>query len=278
MKIINGSDRLPEINQEVYVEVLDSNDQLYKTALRYLGKNRWERKYPKDSFTLDPKTLKWVDESDNSGTFQARVNEWMVKCFDADTCKNKSERNFRFLEESLELVQSLGCTRAEAIELVDYVYGRPLGEPQQEVGGVMVTLAALCLASDFDMNDCGEKELTRIWAFINKIREKHYSKPKNSPLPQSPTLSAEQSLISDEQIDQVFGHSNFGTMSKREVIRQALLKRIKGYSSGRTATAIISNLGLIKGEDALSDLGVSYLLASNSYTVPVELSTQNAEK
>ena len=46
--------------------------------------------------------------------------------------------------------------------LVDYVWSRPIGEPEQEVGGVMVTLAAYCLAADLDMHAAGETELARI--------------------------------------------------------------------------------------------------------------------
>lgn len=117
--------------------------------------------------------------------FQKRVNAWMMECFSMEICRDTVERNHRFLEEALELVQSLGCTQSEAHQLVDYVFGREVGEPTQEVGGVIVTLAALCLANDFDMMQCGETELARIWTKIDKIREKQAAKPKHSPLPQS---------------------------------------------------------------------------------------------
>ncbi|MEX0409334.1 hypothetical protein ABGN05_27200 [Aquibium sp. LZ166] len=39
---------------------------------------------------------------------------------------------------------------------------RDLGEPHQEVGGVMVTLAALCAANGLDMERSGAQELDRI--------------------------------------------------------------------------------------------------------------------
>ena len=88
------------------------------------------------------------------------------------------------MEEGLELVQSLGCTREDAHLLVDYVYDRPVGEPLQELGGTMTTLAALCAIYDFDMNEAGEVELVRMWQMIERIREKQRNKPKFSPLPQ----------------------------------------------------------------------------------------------
>lgn len=120
--------------------------------------------------------------------FQGRVKPWMLKCFGEKIAGDKIERNHRFLEESLELVQSLGCTKSEAMQLVEYVYGRPVGEPHQEAGGVMVTLAALCLAAGLDMHGCGENELARISrpAIIEKIRKKQASKPQFSPLPGQP--------------------------------------------------------------------------------------------
>lgn len=118
-----------------------------------------------------------------STDFQNEVARWLVATFDPATCWNAAERNHRFLEESLELVQSLGCTADEAHQLVDYVFGRPVGEPPQEVGGVMVTLAALCAAKYLGMDECGRVEIARCWENIEKIRAKQASKPKHSPLP-----------------------------------------------------------------------------------------------
>lgn len=126
--------------------------------------------------------------------FQERVAPWMLACFGAEISGDVIERNHRFLEEALELVQSTGCTAGEAHQLVDYVYGREVGDPPQEVGGVMVTLAALCLATGMDMHSAAEDELARIWTKVEKIRAKQAAKPKHSPLPQhttpAPTPSA----------------------------------------------------------------------------------------
>jgi hypothetical protein len=116
-------------------------------------------------------------------SFQARVLDWLMECFSAEVCRDRQERNHRFLEESLELVQSLGCTRSEAHQLVDYVFGREVGEPEQELGGVMVTLAALASCHDLNLNEAAETELARVWTKIDQIRAKQLAKPRHSPLP-----------------------------------------------------------------------------------------------
>lgn len=52
-------------------------------------------------------------------SYQSDVDEWM-----------------QVLEEALELVQSNGCTASEAHQLVDYVFGRPIGDRKEEIGAV----------------------------------------------------------------------------------------------------------------------------------------------
>lgn len=117
--------------------------------------------------------------------YQLMVADWCAECFGAMTADDVVERNWRFLEEALELVQSLGGSAEEAHELVDYVFGRPAGEPTQELGGTLVTLAALAAANRLSMQDSAEAELARIQqpAVMEKIRRKHASKPHRSPLP-----------------------------------------------------------------------------------------------
>lgn len=117
------------------------------------------------------------------GDFQARNRLWVEACFGEAVANDIVERNHRFLEEALELVQSLGCQYSDALQLVDYVYGRPRGEPPQEVGGVMVTLAGLCSAIKLEMMGCAETELERVWTKVEQIRAKRATKPKFGPLP-----------------------------------------------------------------------------------------------
>jgi hypothetical protein len=73
-------------------------------------------------------------------SFQQRVQPWMMACFGPEISADKLERCDRFIEEALELCQAGDYPKDRAHALVDYVYGRPQGDINQEVGGVMVTL------------------------------------------------------------------------------------------------------------------------------------------
>lgn len=106
--------------------------------------------------------------------FQEVVWSWCRKVFDSHPWHTLPERSRRFLEEALELVQAAGLTAEAAHKLVDYVYGRPLGDTRQEVGGVVVTLAALATAASVDMAGAALSELSRIHEphVIAKVRAK----------------------------------------------------------------------------------------------------------
>lgn len=97
-----------------------------------------------------------------TATFQKRVATWVVEVLGAEAANDMQERGDRLLEEVLELLQAHGYDAARVSALCNYVYGRPVGEPVQEAGGVMVTLAAFCRAAAIDMQAAGEQELERI--------------------------------------------------------------------------------------------------------------------
>jgi hypothetical protein len=125
--------------------------------------------------------------------FQARVAPWMQECFGPEISADKLERGDRLLEETLELLQSGDFPKERVAALVEYVWGRPKGEPAQEVGGVMVTLAAYCLAHDLGMHEAGEVELTRILRpeIVAKIRAKQAAKARDIPFSPLPALAAQ---------------------------------------------------------------------------------------
>jgi hypothetical protein len=125
--------------------------------------------------------------------------------FDAQELASQSDSRCVFFEYSVALVKHYGMTKEECLRIVAYVYGRPAGDPEQEVGGVSVTLYALGSAVGIDIDDrngdarmikdalgdlCGdcdinlsaaaETELARINQpeTIAKIREKQKAKPR----------------------------------------------------------------------------------------------------
>jgi len=121
--------------------------------------------------------------------FQTRVGGWMLECFGPTISMDRLERRDRFVEESLELAQTLPAFTADrAHALVDYVFSRPVGLTEQEVGGASVTLAALCHAEGIDQTHWAEAELARINhpEIVEKIRAKQASKPTGSALPTPP--------------------------------------------------------------------------------------------
>lgn len=120
--------------------------------------------------------------------FQEAVGEWMEEAFIPSLYSNITERGDRLLEEVLELLQSKGYDRHRVATLVDYVYGRPVGDPAQEVGGVMITLAGFCHVAGLNMQWEGDRELHRIRKpeVMAKIQKKQQSKNAlhfDTPLP-----------------------------------------------------------------------------------------------
>ena len=127
-------------------------------------------------------------------SFQVRVHEWMLECFGPEIEADRQERADRFIEEALELAQTMpGFNADRAHALVDYVFGRTVGERHQEVGGVMVTLAALCNTVGLRIDEEAERELARVWTKVEAIRAKQDAKPTGSALPVA--LSAPQGKV-----------------------------------------------------------------------------------
>jgi hypothetical protein len=183
--------------------------------------------------------------------FQARVQPWMMECFGPMIAGDREERNHRFFEEAAELVQSCGMSAGEAHQLVDYVYGRPVGELKQEVGGAMVTLAALCLANGIDMHEAAETELARIWTKVDAIRAKQAAKPKHSPLPEhvAPTLDlTDEQRIAVTIADERMAYHGLPSYSRLLARAQASDERRPIATAPRDGSTII----LFFGEDTVA--------------------------
>lgn len=116
--------------------------------------------------------------------FQHRVGTWVLACFGRQNYKDPKQRADRFMEEAIELYQACGGTHHDVLELANYVYHRPAGDIMQEVGGVSVTLAALCSAQGIALGAAATREITRVEQNIDRIRLKQLGKVNpGSPLP-----------------------------------------------------------------------------------------------
>lgn len=111
-------------------------------------------------------------------SLQDRAMKWAVECFGEERANSRKERNLRFIEEAIELVQSLDLEKEELLAVVDYVYSRRNGRPEQEVGGVMVTLVILCAANGIHAELSTEREFARCIDKIDFIRERNLQKPR----------------------------------------------------------------------------------------------------
>lgn len=120
-----------------------------------------------------------VEAALRNSSYQKRVGVWMRDTFCEELVMSPVERRRRLIEETLELAQSLGGDEEEVLNIARYVHSRPIGEPKQEVGGNIVTLACLCESMGIDMMHEGEVELERIWQNQDKIRAKNAAKPSD---------------------------------------------------------------------------------------------------
>ena len=76
-------------------------------------------------------------------------------------------------------------TEDDARRVLEYVLGRPRGEPAQEFGGTLATLAVLASYASEDLMRCGEADIAR-WtdpAFVARLRLKRAGRHGRGPLP-----------------------------------------------------------------------------------------------
>jgi NTP pyrophosphatase (non-canonical NTP hydrolase) len=92
---------------------------------------------------------------------QARVAAWCAGAFGADAAGDPELRALRLVEEALEAYQSVGGDEARARLALEHVFGRPAGDPAQELGGVGVTALALAAALGLDADEAERREVER---------------------------------------------------------------------------------------------------------------------
>jgi hypothetical protein len=109
----------------------------------------------------------------------ARIgHDWAVRCFGAEHVANGPERALRLLEEAIELAQAFHVPADKARECVDMVYARPVGEREQEAGGVLHTMGILAEVQGWDLIALHEREVRRVLQkppklYADRNREKY---------------------------------------------------------------------------------------------------------
>jgi len=71
-------------------------------------------------------------------------------------------------------------------------------------------------------------------------------------------------IVSDSDIDIAWGNSDFGDITRREVIKSSLLKYACGFRTGYTASSILRELLLITTRNTITKKGKQYLFAAYS--------------
>ena len=108
-----------------------------------------------------------------------------------------------------------------------------------------------------DEDDCdwrtvdGNSEISYDW---NVIRWCEIYEPRED--------SGVENIVSDEELDKAWGNSNFGSMTKRDVVKFAVLKCASGYYQGYTSKIIANELGLINDKYEITPKGRQYLWAA----------------
>lgn len=107
---------------------------------------------------------------------QQAAFSWVQKTFGASNAHPR-ERARRFIEEAIELAQAEGLTSTEVQNVVTHVYGKKPGDPQQEAGGVGVTLLAYCESKGFSADKAELAEFERVSAIdVEYFRRRHDAK------------------------------------------------------------------------------------------------------
>ena len=95
---------------------------------------------------------------------QLLANNWAKRAFGLEHTTNSKVRALRLLEEAIELAQAEGIKRHLVDHCTEIVYSRPVGQANQEIGGVLMTAAVYCGCVGRDIDEVLATELDRVLA------------------------------------------------------------------------------------------------------------------
>lgn len=93
---------------------------------------------------------------------QNTVHAWCIAAFGQARAASPAQRGLRHAEEAIEAAQTVGVDPEQLIALVRYIYARPPGGIEREIGGSGLTLVALAAACGVDADACEVAEVRRV--------------------------------------------------------------------------------------------------------------------
>jgi NTP pyrophosphatase (non-canonical NTP hydrolase) len=117
---------------------------------------------PEHSMTMTPSPVSTLIRSRDAR--QKIVADWCVASFGEGAASSLPQRCVRLLEECIEAYQAGGGDPAMAHKLIDFVFGRPVGELAQEIGGVGLVLLSLANAAGVSADAEEKREVKRVLA------------------------------------------------------------------------------------------------------------------
>lgn len=93
---------------------------------------------------------------------QSNIHSWAKAAFGEREATSLPQRGLRLLEEATEAAQATGVDEYKAHDLVAYVFSRPVGQLNQELGGTAVCVLALAAAAGLSADDEEAREVYRV--------------------------------------------------------------------------------------------------------------------
>jgi hypothetical protein len=90
--------------------------------------------------------------------------DWSIRSFGRAHVQDKKVRALRLAEEAIEFCQARDVPIEQMRLLIDTVYGRPVGDANQEIGGVFMTAVIAAAIEGLDPEECFLIELRRVLA------------------------------------------------------------------------------------------------------------------
>ncbi len=105
---------------------------------------------------------------------------WVKETFGHAVYRSPKERALRLLEEAVELAQSSGVYRDQAVKVLEHVYAKPKGNPRDELVDVFFCTLVYANLAEVKLGEEVIEEQRLIWSneMMTRIQNKYEDKIK----------------------------------------------------------------------------------------------------